>query len=85
MAICLLQDIIDPFSNYIREMEIVRKNVCDAIIYDAYANMLLTLIKIVTQHTERGQDYTRNLQEAYAGMKKVRMIWCWPLLEIAAC
>ncbi|KAJ3414308.1 Ras GTPase-activating protein 1 [Chytridiales sp. JEL 0842] len=49
MALCLLQDIIDPFSNYIRDMENTRK-----------------------LHMERGIDYTRNLQDAYAGLKKVK-------------
>ncbi|KAJ3102870.1 Ras GTPase-activating protein 1 [Phlyctochytrium planicorne] len=49
LAINLQLNVIDPFQNYIREMETIRK-----------------------LQVEKGQEFVKNLQDAYAGLKKVK-------------
>ncbi|KAI8855111.1 hypothetical protein BC829DRAFT_485678 [Chytridium lagenaria] len=49
MALTLQQNVIDPFQNYIREMEAIRK-----------------------LQLEKGQEFIKNLQDAYAGLRKVK-------------
>ncbi|KAJ3188980.1 hypothetical protein HK101_009062 [Irineochytrium annulatum] len=49
MAMSMQQDVIDPFTNYIREMEVVRK-----------------------AQIEKGQEFLKNLHDAYSGLKKVK-------------
>ncbi|KAJ3111118.1 Ras GTPase-activating protein nGAP [Phlyctochytrium bullatum] len=49
MSFTLQHNVIDPFQNYIREMEAIRK-----------------------LQVEKGQEFIRNLQDAYTGLKKVK-------------
>ncbi|KAJ3218556.1 Ras GTPase-activating protein 1 [Dinochytrium kinnereticum] len=49
MAHSLQHNVLDPFQNYIREMEAIRK-----------------------MQLEKGQEFIKNLQDAYAGLKKVK-------------
>ncbi|KAJ3083733.1 Ras GTPase-activating protein 1 [Quaeritorhiza haematococci] len=49
LASSIANNILEPFSSYVKEMEIVRKS-----------------------QMEKGMEYTRNLQDAYTGLKKAK-------------